>query len=73
MTHQYLRDLAEAFINVDHQLDAYLKGTADILGSENPDIPVAVIYGMLREGAVVFKYHELFRAYEAAKEEANNV
>jgi len=71
--HQYMRDLAEAFINLDWQLEAYLKGSADILGSDMPDIPVAVIYGILREGAIVFKYHELERAHEAAKREADNV
>lgn len=70
---QYMRDIAEAFINLDHQLEAYLRGSADILGSDMPDIPVAVIYGILREGAVVHKYHELVRAHEEAKREADNV
>ena len=69
--YQYMREIAESFINLDHQLDAYLKGSADILGVELPDVPVAVIYGILREGAVVHKYHELIRTYEAAKREAD--
>lgn len=64
--YQYLRDIAESFIKLDHQLDAYLRGSAEIIGSDMPDVPIAVVYGILKEGAVVHKYHELVRAHEEA-------
>jgi hypothetical protein len=69
----YLRDLAESFVNVDQELETRLRYSADCLGVDMPDTPLAVIYGILREGAVVYKFNELMRSYEEAKREADNV
>ena len=67
----YLRDLAESFVNVDKDLETRLRYSADCLGADMPDTPLAVIYGILREGAVVYKFNELMRS--ETKQESDNV
>ena len=69
----YLHDIAESFVNLDWDLETRLRDRTEEIGADMPDTPLAVIYGILREGAVVFKFNELVRSYEDAKREADNV
>lgn len=70
----YMRELAESFVNLDWRVQDHLHETAARLAEESDydgnDIPF--IYGVLHEGAVLYKYAQLVSDYEAAKEEADN-
>jgi|HubBroStandDraft_1064217.scaffolds.fasta_scaffold1159654_2 hypothetical protein len=65
----YMREIAESFVNVDWDLETRLRDRTEEIGSDMPDTPLAVIYGVLREGAVLYKYNELVRTHEEAKRE----
>jgi hypothetical protein len=69
----YLLELAESFVNLDWDLETRLRGRTEELGNDMPDTPLAVIYGILREGAVMYKHNELIRSSEEAKAEAERL
>lgn len=69
----YLRELAESFVNLDWDLETRLRDRTEELANDMQHTPLGVIYGILREGAVIYKHNELIRSHEEAKQEADNV
>jgi hypothetical protein len=69
---KYLRELAESFVNVDWRVQDHLHARAAEIAGDMPNGDIPFVYGMLHEGAVLFKYAELVSAYEKVKEEADN-
>jgi hypothetical protein len=79
MSSAWNRELAEATVNVDFELDFDLKDRADrlaetylgkvMVGTSGRDI----IYKTLREGAIMFKERELNRGEREAHEAADKL
>ena len=69
----YLYELAESFVNLDWDLETRLRDKTEEMAADMQHTPLGVIYAILREGAVLYKYNELIRTHEEAKREADNV
>ncbi len=77
MNNAWIRELAEAAVNVDFELGFDLKDRADrlaetylgkvMVGISGRDI----IYKTLREGAIMFKEREILRGAEEVREAAD--
>jgi len=79
MNNRWIRELAEAHVNIDFELGFDLNDRADrlmnnlvgkvLVGSSGRDI----IYQALREGAILFKEREIMRGAEEARDAAEKV
>ena len=69
----YLYELAESFVNLDWDLETRLRDKTEEMAADMQHTPLGVIYGILREGAVLYKFNELIRTHEEAVLEANEI